>query len=223
MRLHLQLWRSHQPEIIVIQEATLACLRGLLNDSPDSLWLRENYWSSATLESPAHWHSLVIFSQVRPQQVEMLQLPSKMGRRLLLVSFHNLQLGVVHLESTFSAGPMRISQMQHIQSLWSMPNVVWLGDFNFCHSSPENSQLPGEFTDLWPTLHPNEPGWTVDAERNKSQARPSTACLQKRIDRIFLRGPNWQPESIELVGTTPHQEVWPSDHFGLLARLRRSD
>ena len=60
--------------------------------------------------------------------------------------------------------------------------------------------------------------------------------FRTRLDRVFARLADWEPESIEMVGQEPipglvHTKtrrgkevqlpVLPSDHYGLLLRLRR--
>jgi endonuclease/exonuclease/phosphatase family metal-dependent hydrolase len=48
----------------------------------------------------------------------------------------------------------------------------------------------------------------------------------QRIDRILVRSQCLKPASIRLLGTEPiagTSEVFPSDHFGVVAELRCSD
>ena len=202
MRLHIEQWRQLNPDIIAVQEATLVCLRCLLP-------LISNYWSSVSLESSAQWQGIAVFSKVEPLQVEMLPLPGEMGRRLLRVSFENLEVGVVHLESTASAGPTRALQLQTVFHQLQKPDSLLLGDFNFCSTSAENAQLPADYIDMWAALHPSQPGWTLDGTKNKHLR----GCKQSRYDRMLLRSSRWKPRTIELC------ESEASDHFGLISQL----
>ena len=202
MRLHVEQWRQLDPDIIAVQEATLVCLRSLIP-------LMGDYWSSVSLESSAQWQGIALFSKQEPGQVDMLPLPGQMGRRLLRVRFENLEVGVVHLESTASAGPTRALQLQTVFQQLQQPDSLLMGDFNFCSTSPENTQLPKDYLDLWPTLHPDQPGWTLDATKNKHLR----GNRQARYDRMLLRSNGWQPRAIELCQSEA------SDHFGLLSRL----
>jgi len=202
MRMHVEQWRQLDPDIIAVQEATLVCLRTLLP-------LISNYWSSVSLDSSAQWQGIALFSKLEPRQVDMLPLPGEMGRRLLRVRFEELEVGVVHLESTASAGPTRSVQLQTVSQQLQQPDSLLLGDFNFCSTSPENTQLPSDYADLWPTLHPSEPGWTLDGTKNKHLR----GGKQSRYDRMLLRSNRWQPLSIELCQSEA------SDHFGLVSQL----
>ena len=150
-----------------------------------------------------------MFSRHKPEQVDMLPLPGEMGRRLLRVRWPNLEVGVVHLESTASAGPTRSAQLTEVFSQLKGPDSLLLGDFNFCSTSAENTQLPSSFVDLWPALHPGNPGWTLD-----SQANPLLrGTKQARYDRMLLQSKNWRCRSLQL------SQSGGSDHFGLVAEL----
>lgn len=202
MQAHAAHWQEQQPDIIAVQEATLACLRPLLP-------LLGNFHSTVTIESPAQWQGIAVFSKHKPEQVDMLPLPGEMGRRLLRVRWPGLEMGVVHLESTASAGPTRAAQLTEVFSQLKGPDSLLLGDFNFCSTSAENSQLPSNFVDLWPAQQPESPGWTLD-----SQANPLLrGSKQARYDRMLLRSKNWRCRSLRL------SQSGGSDHFGLMADL----
>ena len=104
-------------------------------------------------------------------------------------------------------------------------HVILTGDFNFDTHWDERQYLDPSYQDCWPLLHPYEPGFTVDTERNHMRLLAKRQDKQTRFDRIFLRSsaPGWQLESIELLGDTPISsatpDIFPSDHFGLLAQF----
>ncbi|MBX3167296.1 MAG: endonuclease/exonuclease/phosphatase family protein [Candidatus Eremiobacteraeota bacterium] len=204
MQAHAAHWQQLQPDIIAIQEATLACLRPLLP-------LISNFHSTVTLESSAQWQGIAVLSRQKPDQVDMLPLPGEMGRRLLRVRWENLELGVVHLESTASAGPTRAAQLSQVFSQLQGPDTLLVGDFNFCSTSPENARLPAAFVDLWPALHPGTPGWTLDSQTNPLLR----GSKQARYDRMLLKSKNWRCRSIALSQSNS------SDHFGLVAELEK--
>ncbi|ODT58402.1 hypothetical protein ABS71_18990 [bacterium SCN 62-11] len=204
MQAHAAHWQELQPDVIAVQEATLACLRPLLP-------LLGDWHSTVSLESPAQWQGVAVFSKEKPQRVDMLPLPGQMGRRFLRVGWEHLEIGVVHLESTASAGPTRAAQLESLASQWTQPDCLLLGDFNFCSTSSENGGLPSDFVDLWPALHPNDPGWTLDSQRN-GLLRGSK---QARYDRMLLRSRAWACRSLQLSQSNG------SDHFGLVADLEK--
>lgn len=204
MQAHAKYWQEMQPDVICVQEATLACLRTLLP-------LISNYKSTVSIDSPAQWQGVAMFSKLTPLKVEMLGLPGEMGRRLLRIVLPDLEIGVVHLESTSSAGPTRREQLKTVFSHLSARNSLLVGDFNFCSTSSENTQLPGDWIDLWPHLHPEESGWSVDALQNPYLR----GSKQVRYDRMLLHSPDWKCDSINLICNGA------SDHFGLISRLQR--
>lgn len=216
---HVAQWQACQADVIAVQEATLACLRPLLA----SPWLPSNFWSSATVESDAAWQGVVVFSRVAPERAWMTPLPGTMGRRLLNVQFQDLHLGVVHLESSAGSAPVRGQQLSAIfASLASSPDALLVGDFNLCSSSAENAQLPADYLDLWPHLHPGDSGLTQDTAINTMMLKQFRKPMAVRYDRMLLRSQVWQATAIERVGI---EELAPglfaSDHFGLCAQLER--
>jgi endonuclease/exonuclease/phosphatase family metal-dependent hydrolase len=204
MQAHARHWQELQPDVICVQEATLACLRTLLP-------LISNFKSTVSIDSSAQWQGVAVFSKVEPLQVDMLALPGEMGRRLLRLRFESLEVGVVHLESTASAGPTRAEQLRSVFSQLNATNCLLAGDFNFCSTSPENAQLPQEWVDLWAQLHPCDPGWSLDSQQNPLLR----AGKQARYDRMLLRSKEWRCQSIDLL------RDGASDHFGLICQLQR--
>eukprot|EP01129_Flabellula_baltica_P007272 TRINITY_DN2810_c0_g1_i2.p1 TRINITY_DN2810_c0_g1~~TRINITY_DN2810_c0_g1_i2.p1 ORF type:complete len:113 (-),score=16.83 TRINITY_DN2810_c0_g1_i2:34-372(-) len=75
-----------------------------------------------------------------------------------------------------------------------------------------------EYIDIWPHLHPDEPGFTFDSLNNRMLQQYE----EMRYDRMMLKSNRWEPTLIELIGTEPILEdpiVYPSDHFGLYTEL----
>jgi len=214
---HLRQWQEAQPDIIAVQEATLACLRPLLADP----WLQSRYYSSVSTDSPAHWQGVAVFSQFPASRLEMTALPGSMGRRLLQVEFPGLHLGVVHLESNRNSSAERAAQLAVVfGQLEPSQDALLVGDFNFCATSDENAQVPPHYVDLWHELHPQLPGNTQDTARNEMLFKQTRKEFGVRLDRMLLRSERWVGRSIELQGVNPLQAgLYASDHFGLLAQL----
>ena len=109
------------------------------------------------------------------------------------------------------------------------PPVV-TGDFNAEPESDELRLLGGVLTtpaapglvllDSWRYATPNDPGFTWD-RRNGYQGH--TAIPDSRIDYILVgmpRGDRGRVLSVRLAGDEPVKEVWPSDHFAVVADLQ---
>ena len=131
--------------------------------------------------------------------------------------------------------PVRKKQLEFIGNiLKQFPNSIVTGDFNFDSSRNftiiegvplENDNLKlhlPSHQDIWPTLHPDEKGFTFDSVCNKVIHHHE----QMRYDRImfFSQAQTWKSKVIDLVGTELIGEengkpVFPSDHFGRVAEF----
>lgn len=182
-------------------------------------WIRERYLVAEAL-------GLVALSRLPLKGVEVVDLCSAMGRRLLLVDLEvpePLRVGVVHLESMRAFASSREYQLgEAFAALRGAPQAALMGDFNFCSTSAENDNLDAAYLDLWAHLRPDEPGWTEDTTVNVMRRVHHRNEKHARYDRILWRGADWRPVSIELLGTEPIEPgLFCSDHFGLHARLVR--
>ncbi len=69
---------------------------------------------------------------------------------------------------------------------------------------------------------PNDPGYTCC--QNANLLNP-TSLLNERLDLILFRGP-FAVSDVVLVGDDPADKtpsgLWPSDHAGVVARLRQN-
>jgi endonuclease/exonuclease/phosphatase family metal-dependent hydrolase len=110
------------------------------------------------------------------------------------------------------------------------PPVV-TGDLNAEPGSDELRLLGGMLTapavqglvllDAWRYADPGDPGFTWD-NRNGYQA--GSVIPDSRIDYILVglpRDGRGRVRSVTLAGTAPVQDVWPSDHFAVVADLQR--
>ncbi len=164
---------------------------------------------------------LLVRGEVRGS--DTLELPSEMGRRLLVVELAaGLTVATVHLESTAPCVKQRAAQLAAIGPWLAAraEDACLVGDMNFDDfAATESDVLDDSYVDVWQTTR-KEPGYTVDSVVNTMRA-DLRGKVQKRIDRVFLRGPRWRAESIALVGTDPIDvhDTFVSDHFGLAVEL----
>lgn len=205
--------KIHRPHVMLFQEVTLPFVRTLL----DTAWLEFGYWISGIEHDQI---GVVMVSRLRPESVRFEPLTSQMGRRLLVAEFgQGLTVAAAHFESNRSSGPTRALQFREsLQILNNSEAWVLAGDFNSQAQDPESKALASAI-DCWTTLHPQQPGFTVDTEQNATAARDKRSLVQIRIDRVLCGGRS-SPQSVELLGTQPFSgQDHPSDHFGLLAEL----
>jgi endonuclease/exonuclease/phosphatase family metal-dependent hydrolase len=105
-----------------------------------------------------------------------------------------------------------------------LPTIL-AGDLNSDANAPSFANGPafgillnGGFADIWSVLHPNDAGltWPYFAEdKDNTNATP-----YQRIDLILIRGNGVAAESEQLIGTTPINGIWASDHAGVVASLK---
>lgn len=207
-----------RPDVIALQEVTSALLRALLG----APWIRAAYQASQCEVSS---YDVVILSRLPIRRVAELELPTDMGRRLVVAELAcGLAVATVHLESTQTEAGVRAAQLRVIQPALAAhyPDAVLVGDMNFRPGDPlENAALDPSFVDTWPALRPGEPGYTVDTEINTMRLQVRSTPTQKRIDRVFVRSARWRARTIELIGTRPIDPdgTFISDHFGLETAL----
>lgn len=185
-----------------------------------------------------------------PSHDVLVDLPSRLGRSCLVADVKLpgqqmlLRIGTVHLESESKprSVELRKQQLETILPLLSDDGqvAVLCGDMNMCSSSDENATIAeSNYTDAWPVLHPDEPGYTEDSSLNRmkylmiEKAKTGTySAPPVRFDRVLLYNGtssgqgHWDVVSIERLGTAPLLDVpddsvqlWPSDHIGLCATI----
>jgi len=182
---------------------------------------------------------------------------------------HFLNIHTVHLESLNQADSreqqlklcsdhFKEQQKQQLQQQASNVKTttfttILCGDFNFDSTTNYNPIKDGDklendnlkkhlsdFTDLWPHLHSDSPGYTFDTSTNCNisfklgnhhreelmrydRIMVKTQTLQQQ-QQVPIGCKSWQAKSIRLVGTEPldqgeYKELMPSDHYGLYAEF----
>lgn len=104
--------------------------------------------------------------------------------------------------------------------------VILMGDFNAMRGMPEIERyIQAGFVDVYGELNDN-PGYTWDDVFNSNiieyqlPENDATKIRRRhRIDFIFARG-NWELIESKVVFDKPFNGVMPSDHFGVLGRLK---
>ena len=206
------------PDVICLQEVTKELLDVLI----DTPWITRGYTVSDI--ELFQTYDVAILSRLPIKKLSVLPLATSMGRRLLVAELAcGLSIGTVHLESMKQSAKPRAAQLRAIQPvLAELGDAVLCGDMNFQPDDPiESAALDPAFVDVWPVIHPHDPGYTADSQLNKMRFELKPTLSRKRIDRVFLQSTRWKASTIELVGTEPIDVdgTFPSDHFGLAATL----
>jgi tyrosyl-DNA phosphodiesterase 2 len=126
---------THRPDFIALQEVTPDALTLFL----DQQWIQQEYRSIDIDGTTVYNYGVLILSRLPLNTITLTPLPSFMGRRLLVVETEvngaPLSVATVHLESLKSSADIRGHQLRAIfSSLKNAPNVIIMGDFNFCAS-----------------------------------------------------------------------------------------
>lgn len=222
----LSILEREDPDVIALEEVTQAFLDALLAVP----WIRSHYAVSRTLLDPTLRYDVVMLSRLKGARFTAHALTSHMGRKLHAVELETtaglVTVAGIHLESMQQMTPTRLAQIDEcLPLLCRAPTAIWLGDFNAGPASAEDLRIRAAFRDAWDELL-SEPGYTRDTTQNAMLARIKDDRHQ-RIDRIFVKSDAFAPTAIRMLGTEPIEgtsgQVFPSDHFGLIAELARRD
>jgi endonuclease/exonuclease/phosphatase family metal-dependent hydrolase len=181
----------------------------------------------------------------RQRRIVLLVVVEIDGRRL--------GVATSHMESFLEDGPIRAMQLRAMfPMLEGVDDAVLLGDMNFGDGEePETSTLDPRYRDAWLALKAGDPGMTWRNDDNPIAGFGAfVGEPNRRLDRILLRSEHWEPASIRIIGNHPAGkrdismadwrriavpqatpprdlprsiDVFPSDHYGLVARYRVRD
>ena len=222
----LTILEREDPDIIALEEVTQPFLDALL----ESPWIREHYAVSRLTLDPTQRYDVVMLSRLPVLRFRAHTLTSEMGRKLHAVELKTtsgtVTVAGIHLESMREMTPTRLTQIDEcLPLLCRASTAIWLGDFNAAPASEEDQRIRQAFLDAWDALV-EEPGYTRDTTQNAMLAKVKDDRHQ-RIDRIFVKSDTFAPRSIRMLGTQPIEgtegQVFPSDHFGLVAELSKVD
>lgn len=119
-----------------------------------------------------------------------------------------------------------VKMLNYIDQIAGDAPVILMGDFNAMRGMPEIERyIRAGFVDVYGELN-DSPGYTWDDVLNSNiiqyQLPENDATRPRRrhrIDFIFVRG-DWELIESKVALNQPVDGVMPSDHFGVLSRLR---
>lgn len=211
------------PDVMVFQEVTPAALAVFLAEP----WVRVRYRRAEVTGGSLGNYGMLMLSRLPIANVTYTPLPTNLARGFMTAELETggqpLTVVALHLESGKSAARLRSRQLGQIfRSLRRTENAVVLGDFNMRDS--ENGRIGEPYRDVWPMLRPDEHGFTEDTTINLMRLDSKNKQRHVRFDRVLLKGGGWAATDVELLGTEPISSalprVFPSDHFGVLCRLK---
>ncbi|MCT7662106.1 endonuclease/exonuclease/phosphatase family protein [Mycobacterium deserti] len=219
-----ELLSRDSPDVMVFQEVTAEALKVFLAQR----WIRDDYACAAVVDDEVGKYGMLLLSRLPIRRVVYTRLPTKADRGLLRAEFMinggTTAVCSVHLDSGKRSRWIRGWQLRAVfRALRDVENALIMGDFNM--RDDENERIAEPYRDVWPTLRPDDDGFTEDTSINLMRYDMKDKHRHVRFDRVLLKGRDWVPEDIELLGTEPiskkHPRIFPSDHFGLRCRIRR--
>jgi len=220
----VELLARDAPDVMAFQEVTADALTVFCEQS----WIRERYCRVAVTGRGVGNYGMLVLSRIPIRRATYIPLPTRMARGIVVaeldVGGSGLAVGSIHLDSGKTSAPLRARQMaKTFRAVAEHENAVLVGDFNMRDS--ENDQIVGPFTDVWPALRPDDPGFTEDTSINLMRFDSKNKHRHVRFDRVLLKGSGWAAADIGLIGTEAIApdlpRVFPSDHFGVRSRLVR--
>lgn len=126
-----------------------------------------------------------------------------------------------HLHWTDEGGTIRRRQVTGLLDFIAgtrddAPSIV-MGDFNAETSAPELQAMSAEYVEVYAALHPQP----ATDRKARSTLNPAYFPAPRHIDQVFLQRRAFEPVEARIILDRANAEgVWPSDHFGVLVRVR---
>jgi len=213
-------------DVIVMQEVTDWFLERLLAQPWAQAYRRTTV--GGVVQAPG---GIFVLSRLSLAPARVVVLPSRLDRVGVLheidLGRHHLAIVGVHLDSMPNDRGIRVRQLATCaQALAGHQHAAIIGDCNFGDADrDETAAIDPAYADVWSVLHGAAPGFTWDIERNAlARANSFPGEPSRRLDRVLLRSSRWRADAAEIIGDQPLRAddplLFPSDHFGLLVRLR---
>lgn len=230
---------AEMPHFVALQEVTPSLLALLKKQR----WYSMFHTSPEPADKSVSYFTMLLCKNL---PVDIRRIPfqnSVMGRDIIIASapveaggvMHRVTIATSHLESTWQFKAIRLKQLTAAFGLLSeakqgSPTAVYVGDMNL--KAGEGKELySGEWKDTWTVAGKSEKeGNTFDTKKNgmivaqnNAKGQGTKRAFGARFDRVFYRSTVFRPSDIRMIGTEPVPEdddVFPSDHFGLVATFK---
>lgn len=215
--------RALQPDVIALQEVLQhETLRNQAGDIAEALGYRYHFVSVAPPGDAERYGNAILTR--RPvlarseRRLEPLEDSRTVAHVRLDVDGTAVDIHATHLHWTAGGAAMRERQLAdvlaHVAAQGNDAPVILVGDFNAPVEAPELAALWPRFVDAFGAVNPGardvttlNPHWFGEDRR--------------RIDHVLVERGRFEILESRLVLDAPDaQGTWPSDHFGVLARLR---
>lgn len=216
--------RELRPDVIGLQEVLQhETLRNQAEDIADALGYEVHFVSTAPEGEVKRYGNAILTRHPILERSERRLRPLEDSRTVahvrIAVDGRPVDVYDTHLHHTVEGGAMRAEQLAdvlaHIDENDDSTPLVLMGDFNAEVDRPELQPLTERYVDAFGSLHPGEDITTLNPHYFPDR--------HERIDHIFVPGARVEVLEARRVLDRPDAAgTWPSDHFGVLARLRLS-
>eukprot|EP01091_Cochliopodium_minus_P016465 TRINITY_DN6178_c0_g1_i1.p1 TRINITY_DN6178_c0_g1~~TRINITY_DN6178_c0_g1_i1.p1 ORF type:complete len:301 (+),score=66.73 TRINITY_DN6178_c0_g1_i1:15-917(+) len=228
----LEMLEKKNADFICLQEVTSVFIKLLCENE----FFQKNYVLSDIEESKkvnwTQWYGSMIImkKQFEGFKLKRITFPSNQGRFLVvaygLLNERTTAISTSHFESTDESHEKRCEQLDiTFNELKQYQESFVCGDFNYDGNdkeTPEKKHFPtSNLIDMWPTVNPNDPGYTEDTNINLMRLSVTNKPKTVRYDQLFHHYSDsslYLPTSCEIIGKEPFGDnLWISDHFGLFS------
>ncbi|WP_407351777.1 endonuclease/exonuclease/phosphatase family protein [Luteimonas sp. R10] len=216
--------RALRPDVIGLQEVLQhGTLRNQAADIADALGYDFHFVSTAPEGEVERYGNAILTRHPILERSERRLRPLEDSRTVahVRIAFDGRPIDIydTHLHHTAEGGAMRAEQLAdvlaHIDGNDDGTPMVLMGDFNAGAGSPELQRLAGRYVDAFGSTHPGDDVTTLNPHYFPDR--------HERIDHVFVPGDRFEVlESRRVLDRPDADGIWPSDHFGILARLRLS-
>ena len=212
--------RAHDPDVIALQEVLEDAAVGLPNQAQtlaDALGGYSVAFSSTDAEGAPRRYGNTLLSRLPVIAEESKKLEPLDDYRTALrlrVSLDGRAVDVVntHLAWQEDAAPVRARQIADLLAWLPAPGgvpLVIMGDFNAVQEDAGLAALTG------PRFFSALPRGSAITTLNPAKGHPNRV-----IDHIFAEAEAFAPVSAAVIGDQPSGGEYPSDHFGVAAKVR---
>lgn len=216
--------RELRPDVIGLQEVLQhETLRNQAEDIAEALGYQYHFVSTAPEEEAKRYGNAILTRHPILARSERRLRPLEDSRTVahvrIAVDGRPVDIYDTHLHHTVEGGAMRAEQLAdilaHIGENDDGTPLVLMGDFNAEANRPELQPLTERYVDTFGSTHPGENITTLNPHYFPDR--------HERIDHIFVQRGRFEVLEARRVLDRPDAAgTWPSDHFGVMARLRLS-
>ncbi|MEZ0470282.1 endonuclease/exonuclease/phosphatase family protein [Luteimonas salinilitoris] len=214
--------RELRPDVIGLQEVLQhEALRNQAEDIADALGYEYHFVSTAPQDEAKRYGNAILTRHPILERSERRLRPLEDSRTVahvrIAVDGRPVDIYDTHLHHTAEGGAMRAEQLAdvlaHIDENDDGTPMVLMGDFNAEVTLPELQPLTDRYLDAFGSTHPGDDVTTLNPHYFPDR--------HERIDHIFVQGGRFEVLEARRVLDRPDAAgTWPTDHFGIYARLR---